>query len=442
MHIIAVITGKMISIVLKMFGKRGGSLPGKIAVKICPDLLKHFKYPKITVLVTGTNGKTSTTNMIAEIFAESGKNIATNSRGDNIINGIASLLIKSSNMRFEIKTDALILEVDELTLAKYLPMMDASDIVITNFFRDQLDRSGEMETIITKIGNALKDYKGRLFLNEDDPNVKRLSYVAKSAQIKSFGIQMSAESKTEDNKESSQNEAGEGKFCPICKASLVYDSRVYSHLGKYRCQNCEFSYEEPDFLAKDIDGEKMKVMSKYYFYSFDATYHVYNTLCTISVAKTYEIDDDIINEVTGSFSLGIGRMEKINVNAKTVLLNLVKNPTGANEIIKYIEKNAGKKTILILLNDNYADGTDVSWIWDVNFESLNNVQKVITTGKRAYDMALRFKLSEICDDIKVQKDLKSSVNEFLANEGCLYAISTYTGLFELRDMLLSFAKQN
>lgn len=433
MQKLALIVGKIIYKLLKLTGKRGGSLPGKIAIKICPDLLKYFTYPKTTILVTGTNGKTSTTNMIAQIFAKTGQKTITNSRGDNIINGISSLLIKNSALNFKVNAKILVLEVDELTLAKYLPMINSSDVVVTNFFRDQLDRSGEMETIITKIELALQNYTGRLFLNQDDPNVKRLLLKAKANQIISFGLDLKSDK--------TQKDAQEGKFCPVCKAPIVYESHVYSHLGKYACKNCDFGWSEPEFYAKNIDLQKMNVNGQDYYFSFDATYHVYNTLCAVAVAKTYAIETDLINAVTKNFALGIGRMEKITIAGRALLLNLVKNPTGTNEIIKYIEKHQGKKALLLLLNDNHADGTDVSWIWDVNFEDLTDVEKIITTGKRSYDMALRFKLSQITQSIDVKNYHNDAISELLSCKDCeLYVISTYTGLFTLRDELLAFDK--
>ncbi|EHL19585.1 hypothetical protein HMPREF9628_01462 [Peptoanaerobacter stomatis] len=450
MRYFALILGKIIFFLLKIFGRSGGSLPGKTAIRFCPDMLSYFKYPKITILVTGTNGKTSTSNIIANIFKRAGYKTVSNSKGDNIINGITSLLIKNSNFTFEIMADALIIEVDELTLAKQLKNIKASDIVITNFFRDQLDRAGEMESIILKISKAMENYKGRLFLNEDDPNVKRFSKISKDIKIVSFGLGKEKNAKTENF------DAKEGKFCPICNGILEYEYYQYSHIGKYHCKNCDFKSDMPNYLAKDINYEdntfEVEVIAnsekefdeipnkkiEKYKTSINATYHIYNLVSALAVGKTYGISSDDINTVFKNFNLGIGRMEKINIGDKKILLNLVKNPTGCNEIIKYIGNNKNEKALIFLLNDNHADGRDISWIWDVNFEQINNLKYAIITGKRAYEAAVRFKLSNISENIAVEKDIDKAIAKMLDTNMDMYVISTYTGLFDIRKKLLDF----
>lgn len=436
MRYFALILGKIIIFFLNILNKNGGSLPGKIALQYCPNILSYFKYPDITILVTGTNGKTSTSNIIAQIFEKSKYHTISNSRGDNIVNGITSLLIRNSTFNFKVKAEVLVLEIDELTLAKQLKNIKATDIVITNFFRDQLDRSGEMETIILKISEALKNYKGRLYINEDDPNVKRFFKVSKDFEVVSFGLERTANATVENT------EAKEGKFCPGCLAPLEYEYYQYSHIGKYKCTECEFKSEIPNYLVKDINLEdnSFALENDRYKFSINATYHLYNLACSLAVTRTYNIDIDIINNIFENFNLGIGRMEKIKVKDKTVLLNLVKNPTGCNEIIKYIESNKNEKTLIFLLNDNIADGTDTSWIWDVNFEEINNLNAVITTGKRAYEAGLRFKLGNICKDIVIEKDIDTAIKSLISQNTDLYVISTYTGLFDIRQRLINSGK--
>lgn len=447
MKYFALILGKLIFYLLKILGKNGGSLPGKIAIRYCADILSCFKYPSITILVTGTNGKTSTSNIISEIFSKSGYKTISNSRGDNIVNGITSLLIQNSSLSFKINADALILEIDELTMAKQLKNINASDIVVTNFFRDQLDRVGEMESIIIKISKALTNYKGRLFINEDDPNVKRLSKISEDIKIISFALY----DKSNINKDN--NEAKEGKFCPVCNSNLEYEYYNYSHIGKYYCTKCDFKSDKPNYLAKNVnyedntfevefsfndEGRLINSKTEKYKTSINATYHIYNLVAALSVSKSYGIDSQDINTVFKNFNLGIGRMESIDIGDKKVLLNLVKNPTGANEIIKYINNNKNEKTLIFLLNDNHADGTDISWIWDVNFESIRNLKYSILTGKRAYEAATRFKIANISENIIVEKDIEKSITSALEKNLDLYVISTYTGLFEIRDKLINF----
>ncbi len=438
MKYLALIVGKVVAFLLKILGRHGGSFPGQVALIFSKDILRHFKYPKTTILVTGTNGKTSTANMIAEGFRKAGYDVVSNSRGDNIIYGISSLLMKNSGFDFKVRADVLVLEVDELTLAKQLKNIDATDVVITNFFRDQLDRVGEMESIILKMADALKGYRRKLYLNEDDPNVKRLMYDAKYADIISFGVEK-LEGASEVN-----NEAKEGKFCPKCSLELLYDYYHYSHIGKYNCSSCDFDWKRPDYVIDAVHGGDFvfdlldKDSVKHSFkYNINADYHLYNMASASAVFLEYSIADEVIDDVFYHFKLGIGRMEYIEIAGEKVLLNLVKNPTGMNEIIKYIGNRSAEKSLMFILNDNDQDGTDTSWIWDAHFERVGKLSHVILSGKRAYEAALRFKVAGIKADLIVEKDINKAIDILMDSSNEKYVISTYTALFNVRNKMLS-----
>lgn len=428
---LALIVGKSVSKILKLFNKSGGSFPGKKAHDISKTLLKRFKFPKMTVLVTGTNGKTSTANMIAKIIRSVGIDVDNNSKGDNIINGILSLCIKNSDYNYNIKKEALVIEIDELTLANNLKNIKASHIVINNFFRDQLDRAGEMENIITKIGTALKNYTGTLILNIDDPNVYRLKYYAKKAKIITYGLDKI------DTPADEIVEAKEGKFCPNCDSEIYYDYYQYSHIGKYYCKKCDFKRTEPDYEGKNVDflNNSIEIGENKYKINIMLPYHLYNCMAAYSLCGCIGIDNKYFADVVKNFNLELGRME----NIKGSLLNLVKNPTGANEIIRYIRLNKNKKVLLFLLNDNVADGHDVSWIWDVEIKDINNLEKIICTGERAYDMAVRFKYAGY-KNIEVIPNLSYAVKTLYNSEHDKYAISNYTGLFGLRKEMLNVSE--
>lgn len=551
MNKFALYIGKSVSLMLKLLKKNGGSLPGKVAVKYCPDILKYFIYPKTTILVTGTNGKTSTANLIYLGFKNAGYNVISNNRGDNIINGISSLLIKNSDNNFKIKADVLVLEVDELTLSKQFKNIKASDVVITNFFRDQLDRAGEMESIINKIQDAIKDFKGNLYINENDPNVKRIGVNSKNANIISFGVDKTI------NASEINNEAKEGKFCPICNSILFYEYFEYSHIGKFYCEKCGFKTQKADFLVKQInydDNSFILENNRFFFndktdlnqwenkgynkenvnisskkdincnlsnnklneenykkttepniydvnvtgesvlhtkinedksekslslneinadktifnritqdlpedkklnnnfnkginnknsaklhYSISATYHIFNLASAAAVLFMNNIDEKYVDEAFANFNLGIGRMENIIINEKKILLNLVKNPTGCNEIIKFIENDKNEKSLIFLLNDNHADGRDTSWIWDVNFEQIRNLKNIILTGNRAYEAATRIKIAIPDVNIIIEKDVDKAVDTLIGFDTKNYVISTYTGLFDIRGKMLKKA---
>ncbi|MDO4772148.1 MAG: MurT ligase domain-containing protein [Bacillota bacterium] len=442
MKYIALIIGKVLVKLLKALGRNGGSFPGQIAIKFCKNLLEQFQYPKITLLVTGTNGKTSTSNLIAKSFERDGYRTISNSRGDNMVYGILTLFIRNADFRFRVKADVAVIEIDELTLARYFSQMDVSDLVVTNFFRDQLDRAGEMESIVSKIEAAVRDYTGRLYLNEDDPNVKRLSYAATEALVRTYGMG------TEPSAEQASAEAREGKFCPLCKKELVYEYFRYSHIGSYRCTGCRFASDRADYTLKELFAEDcaFELRTKdgrleRFSFNLNASYHFYNLLAAASALLENRVRASSIDAVFAKFQLGIGRMETIQVGGERILLNLVKNPTGCNEIIKYIEAQGGEKALLFLLNDNEQDGTDTSWIWDAEFEALSELKRVILTGKRAAEAAIRFKLAGVSADIAIEKDVKKALQLLLAEERPKYMISTYTGIFSSREILFALRKE-
>ncbi len=441
MKYIALIIGKIVALLLKILGKNAGSFPGKVAISIYPKLLAQFKMPKITVLVTGTNGKTSTCNLISQSFKKAGYKTIANSRGDNLKAGISSLLIKHSKLNFSINSDVAVIEIDELTLSKNLNQINATDIIITNFFRDQLDRAGEMESVILKIEKSLQNYTNNLYLNADDPNVKRFFYNCPKANKIIWGMdKLKIASDT-------NSEPKEGKFCPLCKTEISYEYYQYSHIGKYKCSNCEFKNGNLDFKLHNINPNENSFEIQYknqntkLHYNIKASYHLYNLLSASSVLLKNNISPNFIDNTFKNFNLGIGRMETITIKDTKILLNLVKNPTGCNEIIKYIENNTNPKSLIFLLNDNHQDGRDTSWIWDVQFENIKNLKTVIATGKRANELGIRFKLAQISDNLIIEKDVNKAIDILLAQDGDKYIISTYTGLFSTRQLLINKSKQ-
>lgn len=428
---LGLVIGKLSYKILRIMKKQAGSYPGKKAYEISNNIMRRFKYPQNVILVTGTNGKTSTANMIAKILKSSGMDVDNNAKGDNITNGIISLLIKNSDLNFNIKRESLVVEIDELTMAQRLPEMKATHIIVGNFFRDQLDRAGEMESIIVKIGKALENYSGTLILNADDPNTYRLKYYAKKAKIVTYGIE-----KIETERDEII-EAKEGKFCPICEHELVYDYYQYSHIGNYRCNTCNFKRIKPDYLGYNVDNNdsSMTIDDNKCKFNLMLPYHLYNCMAAYAVTKEMNIDISFYKKCVANFHLELGRMEKIG----DCLLNLTKNPTGANEVIRYLRAVKGKKQLLFLLNDNVADGNDVSWIWDVEVRNIPDLDKIICTGTRAYDMALRFKYDGY-KNIDVIIDVKQAVKCLKGMDGSKFAISNYTGLFSLRKDIVDAYK--
>ena len=416
---------------LSFFG-RGGSLPGSIALKLDKDFIKRFKMPEIVILVTGTNGKTTTSNLIAESLRASGLKVINNHRGDNLNVGIATLLATNADANYVIHADAVVIEVDELTLYRQFDHLHPSHLVVTNFFRDQLDRAGEMETIIRKIMAVTKNFTGTLILNGDDPNVLRLKDNAEKAKTLLFSVGKNEESLLETN------EASEGKFCPRCGNRLHYDYYQYSHIGRFNCPKDHYGEIAPDIFVEKVDKEKGTfIVNNTEFHSFiNALYAIYNCASVLCVMRSLNLDLSNADKVFRTYSLKEGRNEEFNLN-KPCIINLIKNPTGANEVMKEINSHEEDKMICIFLNDNDQDGHDISWIWDAHFERLNqkNIREIVCSGLRAYDMALRLKYEGLEDKIKVIEDSVKAVHYLNEANMNSYIMCTYTALHATRAIL-------
>ena len=411
---------------------RGGSLPGSLALALDKNFISRFQMPGIVIIVTGTNGKTTTSNLIAESLRKSGLKVINNHRGDNLNVGIATLLAVNSNSRFEIQADAAVIEVDELTVYRQFKNLHPTALVVTNFFRDQLDRAGEMETIIRKLMEVTEDFEGDLVVNGDDPNVIRLAMNARKAKVRYFSVGET------DHSQKETDEASEGKFCPLCGKPLKYEYYQYSHIGRFCCENDHFGEITP-FLKVDSVHFNTGTFTAdgIQFHSFINTiYAVYNCASVLCIMKALGLDMQAANEVFEHYVLKEGRNEVFELS-KPCVINLVKNPTGANEVLKYILNREGTKNVCIYLNDNDQDGHDVSWIWDAHFERLKDplVENIVCSGLRAYDMALRLKYDGLEDRLTVIENSTEAVRWLDQKQTDSYIIATYTALHPVRAIL-------
>ena len=359
--------------------------------------------------------------------------IFANRKGDNLKAGIATLLLANTDWNRNVKADCVVMECDELNVAKVMADVPVNILCVNNFFRDQLDRAGEMETIIRKVSMRLNDYNGILVLNGDDPNVVRLKESAPHADVRFFGVL--------ENERSMKNsvEASEGKFCPNCNAALQYDYYQYSHIGRFSCQNCGFGKIDYQICvtACDFETSRFRVADEWYHAPQNALYAMYNGAALLGVCDGANVSFDHAKEVLEHFELNDGRNETFEISGKRCVLNLVKNPTGANETMKFIEEDKEAKAIAIILNDNDQDGCDVSWIWDAHFERIcdDDVKMIICSGKRAYDMALRFRYSDFQGKLIVKEQMDDAIATLLSQPDHCYVIATYTALQSARAIL-------
>lgn len=431
---------KILHLGLKIFGKNGGNFLGKIAYDWNPDIFRYFKIDCPIIAVTATNGKTMTNNAIGHVFKTAGKRVISNLEGNNMETGILSTLLKNCSLTGKIKADYLVFEVDEGYVPVIFKDLKLDTLVVLDFFRDQLDRNGEVESLILKINEFLKTYTGNLVLNNDDPNVARLGAAnPENHNVYYFSVDKYAFA-TEDMKE-----AGEGKFCPFCNTRIEYEYYQYSHIGKFKCPNCNYGDNEIYQLATNVDlkNRTFSINDTTYQIRFNSIYNIYNFVAVVSCVSLYQIDTEIIQKALSTFVLNNGRLEEIEINGIPTIINLAKNPTGSNVSLRILNEDDDEKELLFVLNDNLADGRDVSWIWDINFEQLNHVSRIITSGTRAYDMAIRIKTAGYpIEKIEPYVDLHEAVQNFYRTNVKKYVIANYTSLQPTRTEILKLKKED
>lgn len=425
---------KILHLGLKIAGKNGGNFLGKIAYDWNPNIFQYFKIDCPIIAVTATNGKTMTNNAIGHVLKTAGKKVISNTEGNNMETGILSTLLKNCTLTGKVKADYLVFEVDEGYVPVIFKDLKLDTLVVLDFFRDQLDRNGEVESLILKINEFLKTYTGNLVLNNDDPNVARLGQAnPENHNVYYFSVEKYAYA-TEDMKE-----AGEGKFCPFCNTRIEYEYYQYSHIGKFKCPNCSYGDNQIYQLATNVDlkNRTFTVNDVTYQIKFNSIYNIYNFVAVIACVSLYHIDTEVIKKALSNFVLNNGRLEEIKIRNIPTIINLAKNPTGANVSLRILNEDDEEKELLFVLNDNLADGHDVSWIWDINFDVLNHVSRIVTSGSRAYDIAIRIKTAGFpANKIEPYLDLHKAVENFYQTNIKKYVIANYTSLQPTRSEIL------
>ena len=431
---------KILNLILKICHKNGGNFLGKIAFDWNPEIFKYFKVNCPVIAVSATNGKTMTNNCIGYTLKTAGKKVVSNVEGNNMETGILSTILKNCTLTGKIKADYLVFEVDESYIPVVFKDFRLDTLVILNFFRDQLDRNGEVESLILRINEFLKTYTGNLILNNDDPNVARLGQANPSNNNVYYFSVDKYKFATEQIKE-----AGEGKFCPFCKTRLEYEYYQYSHVGKFKCPNCNFGDNEIYKLATNVDLKNrcFDIDGNTYKINGNSIYLIYNYTAVYSVCSLYDISNDVVKKAFSNFALNNGRLEEITIHGVPTIINLAKNPTGSNVSLRILNEDDSQKELLFVLNDNIADGFDVSWIWDINFNNLNNVSRVVTSGTRAYDIAIRIKTSGFpAEKIEPYLNLEDAVKALYKTDVKKYVIANYTSLQPTRHELKKFDEMN
>jgi UDP-N-acetylmuramyl tripeptide synthase len=411
---------KLISFVSKKLNLGHGSTwPGHIALNLNSNFINQIldKSKTQIILVTGTNGKTTTAKLLQTILETNGKKVILNSSGANLLNGIASTIILNSSLNGNLEVDFAIFEIDENTLPQITKLIKPSFIIALNLFRDQLDRYGEIDTIAKKWKEAYSKLDQTQFiLNADDPQIAFLGDGFKTAHY--FGLETKGNDRTEH--------ASDSILCPKCATHLAFASRYFSHLGDWSCPKCGLKRPEREDLDK-------------LFLPLTGTYAVYDIRAAAMLAKLIGLKTDEVNLGLKKFKPAFGRQEIIKIGDKNAQLFLSKNPTSFNVSLKTIAEN-NANNLLLVLNDRIPDGTDVSWIWDIDFESLiKNDMNLYLAGDRVYDLALRIKYA----GIKIlEENIFENLNEAIG-KGVLetkpnetfYILPTYSAMLEARKII-------
>jgi UDP-N-acetylmuramyl tripeptide synthase len=450
--IAAVVGAKAAAFASRRLSRGGGtSLPGLIANQIDPNLIKRVvaQAGHGRVVVTGTNGKTTTARMLAQIAAADGLTVLHNRSGSNLMRGLASTAVAAVDLlgRLPAAEQTIgVFEVDEATIPLALPQLQPRAVVFTNLFRDQLDRYGEVDSISGAWRSALGrlDRQCTLVLNADDPSVASLAHDW-SGKVIFFGVQDQRHASTAEH-------AADARWCPRCGADYLYEAQYFGHIGIWQCPGCGASRPLPDVRAREVDlspehPTRLRIETSSGEFAvtsrLEGLYNAYNALASVAAAAALGLSRAATCAGLGGLEAAFGRGESMLVGGRQVHVLLCKNPAGANQVLRLLAANPAKKTLLVVLNDGIADGRDISWIWDVDFELLSGgVETIVVSGRRAADMALRLKYAGLGSVLLMEPDEERAVDRAIAatpERGQLYTLPTYTAMLKVREHLASFA---
>ena len=451
----AVVAAKATAAFSRRFRLGGGTaLPGLVAERINPSLIRELsaQLSEGSVIVTGTNGKTTTARLLRSIAKKAGLKPVANRAGSNMMRGIAAALVDGAGWSGDIPSVEKrlgIFEVDEATVPLVAEAVRPRVVLFTNLFRDQLDRYGEVETVAAVWRASVAGLLGdtTVVLNVDDPSVAALGAVAQG-QVVTYGM------KDTSSGEAKLEHAADARWCTVCGSELEYTAVIYGHLGHWRCAKCGNVRPEPEIFCGQFQAGKndsrltLKLPGGLVEASLPLAglYNAYNALAAAAAAAALGLGRAEIQRGLNAATAGFGRQERMRVGGRDVQIMLAKNPAGLNQVLRTIAANGSNADLAVFLNDNIADGRDVSWIWDADFELLQGKTRSVTvSGVRAWDMALRLKYAGI-DGGGAAPHVEPASSEALKRAlkttpegGTLYVIPTYTAMLEVRDLLAGWA---
>lgn len=402
---------------------------GKIVLKLDKNILKKIKLPDDIIVVTGSNGKTSTVEMINNVLIENGKTVACNLEGSNQTEGVTTMILNNCNLHGELKKDVLLIESDERYLRHTLKFFKPKYLVVTNLYRDQMTRNGHPEHIYNIIKEAITD-DIHLILNTDDPLSSLYGY--KKNNVTYFGM-----NENKFSKKITDSVYDDGKYCPNCKHPLKYDYYHYNHIGSYKCENCGHARKEPDYSVTDFnfDVGEMTINYKYKLQmNLRSIYNAYNLLATFAICKLIGIKDEKISESLNNYVIKNDRVQRFNLNGHDAMLLTSKheNSISYNQSLLYVTREKEECTVILIVDavSRKYFTSETSWLWDIDFELLKseNVKKVILGGKYVHDLVTRIEFAGInMNKVSIKGDLDELMIEAKENSiGKVYLITCFS----------------
>ena len=413
-----------------VFHRSASNFPGKLALYVDPQAIAHAvgKLTQGSIIVVGTNGKTTVTNLVADVMERAGHSVVCNREGANLSSGVACALLNAHPAEWGV------FESDELWLARTLPQLKATYVLLLNLFRDQLDRCGEIDRIQDSIVSALESSPDTVLVyNADDP---LCASIALRARNRSFGFGL------EEDMRLPQNTVSDAQMCQQCSTMLEYDYRQYGQLGVYRCPSCGFARPRPAFAATEVrlgvDGLGFRLrgpgaegdVDRLVTAPFSGSYMVYNLTALGALTSLLGCPGEALQDAIDAFDPRNGRLQTYDLNGRRVLLNLAKNPTGFNQNLKIVAQDKARKAVAFFINDKEADGHDVSWLWDIDFEELRQSGELVVyaSGIRGHDMQVRLKYAGVPAEVLPDAEAVLDRMDALPPDVDGYLIANYTAL--------------
>ncbi|HIZ96790.1 MAG TPA: Mur ligase family protein [Candidatus Ligilactobacillus excrementavium] len=432
---LAIAAGKSSYWFLHNFMHGGTSLPGKITLSIDPDVLQDLAKNYEIVIITGTNGKTLTTALTVKVLEAKYGAVLTNPSGSNMKQGIVTAFL--TNKKGKSNKKIAVLETDEANVPIISEYIEPVVFVLTNLFRDQMDRYGEIYTTYDKILKGIKMHPNATVIANGDAPIFNSKELPNPTIYYGFNQQADEEQMAPANTD--------GLLCPKCQQILHFKNRIYSNLGKYYCPNCgfkrpELQYQVDQLLEQTPQSSTFKIDGHQITIHIGGTYNIYNALAAYTIGSFLNVEPETaVNALSDPDSKVFGRQEVINVDGKEVTLILVKNPVGLDQVLQMIKSDQEPFSLAVLLNANYADGIDTSWIWDGRFEDLpfDKIPAILTGGERYRDITFRLRVAGVPEENFEQEEDLEKVLEKIKGMPTkhVYVLATYTAVLQLRKML-------